>query len=52
MSAIPLDDLHFPDFLPYARLSLVVGKSFMFYAGCLPPRLLSERTLSFPGVRP
>jgi hypothetical protein len=51
MSATPVDDLHFPISRPGAMLVVVVGKTFMFYAGCLLPRLLSERTLSFPGVR-
>jgi len=45
MSAARVDDLHFPIPPLSTMLAVVVGKSFMFYAGCLLPRLLSERTL-------
>ena len=59
MSATPVDDLHFPisvgwamlAMLGVAMLGVVVGKTIMFYAGCLLLWSISERTLSFPGVR-
>ena len=51
MSATPIDDLHFSILTGWAMLAVVVGKTIMFYAGCLLPWLISERTLYFPGVR-
>jgi len=51
MSATLVDDLHFPISRPGYMLVVVVGKSIMFYAECLPPRLLSVIKVDFPGVR-
>jgi len=51
MSASAVDDLHFPIFPGRDMLVVVVGKSIMFYAECLPPRLLSVIKVNFPGVR-
>jgi hypothetical protein len=51
MSATPVDDLHLTISAGRGMLGVVVGKSFMFYAECLPPRLLSVIKVNFPGVR-